>query len=341
MEETTMNRRDVSKLLGSAVALAAFQPALGTRTMAQTESATPTAPATIGMLVFPGMTALDLIGPQQFFAVPPGRTVQLLWKSKEPVVSDSGVPVLPTATFAEAPAELEVLFVPGGFQGTAATIGDAEVLDFVASRGARAKYVASVCTGALILGAAGLLQGYQATTHWAYHDLLPLIGAEPVAARVVADRNRITGGGVTSGIDFGLTLLAQLVSEDYAQGWQLGTEYDPHPPFDAGAPDTQVTSSRERCSRCSDRASRTCAGHWQAHLGTSASNQAGSEARPFRTFGQPLRLTRQTPDDYQPSTEEYDAIPDNKTWTPECRSRDPLSAQRRGSRSRGSDARAG
>ena len=98
-------------------------------------------------------------------------------------------------------------------------------------------YVTSVCTGALILGAAGLLQGYQATTHWAYHDLLPLVGAEPVTARVVEDRNRITGGGVTSGIDFGLTLLARLVSEDYARGWQLGTEYDPHPPFDAGTPE--------------------------------------------------------------------------------------------------------
>jgi cyclohexyl-isocyanide hydratase len=116
-------------------------------------------------------------------------------------------------------------------------IGDGEVLDFVASRGERAKYVTSVCTGALILGAAGLLQGYRATTHWAYRDLLPLVGADPVEARIVEDRNRITGGGVTSGIDFGLTLLARLAGEDYARGWQLGTEYDPHPPFDAGTPD--------------------------------------------------------------------------------------------------------
>ena len=101
---------------------------------------------------------------------------------------------------------------------------------------ARAKYVASVCTGALILGAAGLLRGYRAATHWAYRDLLPLVGAEPVAARVVEDRNRVTGGGVTSGIDFGLTLLARLAGDDYARGWQLGTEYDHHPPFDAGTP---------------------------------------------------------------------------------------------------------
>lgn len=189
------------------------------------------------MLVFPGMTALDLIGPQQFFAVAPGRTTQLLWKTREPVISDSGVPILPTATFAEAPAALEILFVPGGFGGTAAMLEDRQVLDFVASRGARATYVTSVCTGALILGAAGLLTGYEATTHWAYHDLLPLVGAQPVVARVVEDRNRITGGGVTSGIDFGLTLLARLAGEDYARGWQLGTEYDPHPPFEAGTPE--------------------------------------------------------------------------------------------------------
>ncbi len=233
-----MNRRKLGKLLGSAATLAALQHSLGgTPAMAQTASATPSASGHIGMLVFPGMTILDLIGPQQYFAVAPGRTTHLLWKSRDPVVSDSGVPILPTATFDEAPEELEILFVPGGFQGTSATIEDPHVLDFVASRGQRATYVTSVCTGALILGAAGLLQGYQATTHWAYHDLLPLVGAEPVAARVVEDRNRITGGGVTSGIDFGLTLLARLAGEDYARGWQLGTEYDPHPPFDAGTPD--------------------------------------------------------------------------------------------------------
>lgn len=232
-----MNRRTLSKLIGSTAALAAAQPALTSRVMAQADASPPAAGGTIGMLVFPGMTVLDLIGPQQFFAVAPGRTTHLLWKTREPVVSDSGVPILPTATFDEAPEELELLFVPGGFQGTAATIGDPEVLDFVASRGERATYVTSVCTGALILGAAGLLEGYQATTHWAYHDLLPLVGAEPVTARVVEDGNRITGGGVTSGIDFGLTLLARLAGEAYARGWQLGTEYDPHPPFDAGTPD--------------------------------------------------------------------------------------------------------
>lgn len=231
-----MNRRDLTKLLGAAAASTALQQPGSERARAQVAATTPSAAGTIGMLVFPGMTVLDLIGPQQFLAVAPGRTTHLLWKTREPVVSDSGVPILPTATFAEAPEELEVLFVPGGFQGISAVIEDVQALDFVASRGERATYVTSVCTGALVLGAADLLDGYQATTHWAYHDLLPLVGAEPVAARVVEDRNRITGGGVTSGIDFGLTLLARLAGDDYAQGWQLGTEYDPHPPFDSGAP---------------------------------------------------------------------------------------------------------
>lgn len=232
-----MNRRDLNKLLGAMAAVAAVQPSRGIQASAQPDAATPEATATVGMLVFPGMTALDLIAPQQYFVVVPGFTTQLVWKTREPVISETGIPILPTATFDETPEDLEILFVPGGLEGTAGMIADQEVLDFVASRGERAKYVTSVCTGALILGAAGLLDGYKATTHWAYHDLLPLVGAEPVSARVVEDRNRITGGGVTSGIDFGLTLLARLVSEDYARGWQLGTEYNPQPPFDAGTPE--------------------------------------------------------------------------------------------------------
>ena len=231
-----MNRRDLSRLLGTATALAATSNSTVSRVSSRSATATPAASGDIGMLIFPGMTILDLIGPQQFFAVAPGRTTHLIWKSREAVVSDSGVPILPTATFEEAPEQLEILFVPGGFAGTGPVLEDPDVLNFVANRGAHATYVTSVCTGALILGAAGLLQGYRATTHWAYHDLLPLVGAEPVASRIVEDRNRITGGGVTSGIDFGLTLLARLTSDDYARGWQLGTEYDPDPPFDSGAP---------------------------------------------------------------------------------------------------------
>jgi cyclohexyl-isocyanide hydratase len=236
-ESHMMDRRTLTKLLGTAATVATVQSTLASQRTAQAQSATPPSGGHIGMLVFPGMTILDLIGAQQYFAVAPGYTTHLTWKTQEPLVSDTGVPIMPTATFDQVPEELDVLFAPGGFKGSAETLSDPEVLDFLAARGERARYVTSVCTGALILGAAGLLQGYQATTHWAYHDLLPLVGAEPVQGRVVEDGNRITGGGVTSGIDFGLTLLARLVSEDYAQGWQLGTEYDPDPPFDSGTPE--------------------------------------------------------------------------------------------------------
>jgi cyclohexyl-isocyanide hydratase len=232
-----MNRRTLGKLAGAAASIAALHQLHGMPVSAQSQAATPSTGGTIGMLLFPGLTLLDLVGPHTFLAVAPGYTTQLLWKNRDTIVSDTGVPLQATATFAEAPEELEILFVPGGIQGTAPVLEDPDVLDFVASRGERAKYVTSVCTGALILGAAGLLRGYRATSHWAYRDLLPLVGAEPVAARVVEDRNRITGGGVTSGIDFGLTLLARLAGEDYAKGWQLGTEYDPHPPFQSGTPE--------------------------------------------------------------------------------------------------------
>jgi len=232
-----MNRRDLGKLAGSAAAVAALQRLTAARAVAQADATPPAEGGTIGMLLFPGITLMDLVGPQMYFAVAPGRTTQLIWRTREPVVSDTGVPVMPTATFDEVPEELEVLFIPGGLQGTGPILEDPEVLEFVASRGEKAKYVTSVCTGSLILGAAGLLHGYKATSHWAYRDLLPLVGAEPVEERFVEDRNRFTGGGVTSGIDFGLLLLARLASEEYAQGWQLGSEYDPQPPFQMGTPD--------------------------------------------------------------------------------------------------------
>jgi cyclohexyl-isocyanide hydratase len=232
-----MNRRDLGKLAGAASTIAALGQLGVHRVSAQETSATPSNAGTIGMLVFPGLTLMDLVGPQMYLAVAPGRTVQLLWKNRDTIVSDTGIPIQPTATFDEAPEDLEMLFIPGGLQGTDPVLEDPDVLDFVASRGPQAKLVTAVCTGSLILGAAGLLDGYRATSHWAYRDLLPLVGAEPVEARVVEDRNRITGGGVTSGLDFGLTVLARMAGEEYAQGWQLGTEYDPQPPFDSGTPD--------------------------------------------------------------------------------------------------------
>jgi len=181
------------------------------------------------------MTALDLIAPQLLFASLMNVDVRLVWKDREPVISDTGVPIVPTATFAEISTPQTVLFVPGGTQGTFAVMNDSAVVAFLARVGASATYVTSVCTGALVLGAAGLLRGYRATTHWTVRDVLPILGATPVAERVVVDRNRITGAGVTAGLDFGLTMAARLRSDDYARMLQLAYEYDPQPPFDAGS----------------------------------------------------------------------------------------------------------
>jgi transcriptional regulator GlxA family with amidase domain len=161
--------------------------------------------------------------------------VQLVWKNKELIRSDSGVVLRPDTTFEECPKDLDVLFVGGG-PGLAAVMRDSETLRFLADRGARAKYVTSVCVGSLALGAAGLIQGYSAGSHWAALRLLPLFGATPVDTRVVIDRNRITGGGVTAGLDFGLTLVAMLAGEETAKVEQLAMQYDPQPPFDVGVP---------------------------------------------------------------------------------------------------------
>lgn len=191
-------------------------------------------PLIVGMLLYPGFTMLDLVGPLTVFTM--HARLHLLWKDLEPVESDSGVAMVPTTRLRDCPEKLDVLFVPGGF-GTAAAMADAELLAFLQQAASRAGYITSVCTGSLILGAAGLLEGYQATTHWAMHDMLSQFGALPVKARVVTDRNRISGGGVTAGIDFGLTVLAQLRGVDVAQAVQLMMEYDPQPPFDAGSPE--------------------------------------------------------------------------------------------------------
>jgi cyclohexyl-isocyanide hydratase len=198
----------------------------------------------IAMLCYPGMTILDLIGPQYMFAALMGATVHLVGKTRDPMTSDTGVTIVPTATFDQCPRDLTVLFVPGGTTGTLAAIGDEETRNFIADRGARAQYVTSVCTGALVLGAAGLLKGYRATTHWAALETLADCGATPVAERVVRDRNRITGAGVTAGLDFGLSMVAELRDATYAQGVQLGCEYDPQPPFNAGSTRTAPADVR-------------------------------------------------------------------------------------------------
>lgn len=190
----------------------------------------------IAMLLYPGFTALDLIGPQYMFASLMGATVHLVAKTRDPVTSDTRVTVIPSATFAECPRDLDLIFVPGGTQGTLDAMQDETTLSFLADRGARAKRVTSVCTGSLVLGAAGLLIGYRATSHWVTRPLLANLGATPVDARVVHDRNRITGAGVTAGLDFGLSLVAEMRDRDYAESLQLLAEYDPQPPFDAGSP---------------------------------------------------------------------------------------------------------
>ena len=188
----------------------------------------------IGMLLFPKLTQLDLTGPHEVLARVPNVRVSLLWRSLEPVSSSSGLTLLPNMTLADAP-QLDVLVVPGG-SGLIPLLRDPELLGFLRRQAEKARYVTAVCTGSLLLGTAGLLQGYEATTHWAYHELLAQCGAKPVRQRVVVDRNRITGGGVTAGIDFALRLAAELCDEDTARAIQLGLEYDPKPPFEAGTP---------------------------------------------------------------------------------------------------------
>lgn len=197
---------------------------------------------TIGMLVYPGMFLQDLVGPLTVFEALMNKEIHLLWKTLEPVGNEAGgpaplIPVTPTTTFANCPEHLDVLFVPGGVPGTFTMMEDSEVLAFLQRAGANARYVTSVCTGSLILGAAGLLKGYKATSYWDTRDVLKELGAVPTKGRVVVDRNRITGGGVTAGIDFGLKIVAKLRSPAYAQAVQLYLEYDPQPPFNAGSPE--------------------------------------------------------------------------------------------------------
>jgi cyclohexyl-isocyanide hydratase len=169
----------------------------------------------VGMILFPDLTQLDLTGPYEVFARTPGSEVHLLASSTDPVRAEGGLAIVPDATFADAP-RLDVLFVPGG-AGVLAAMEDEEILGFLAEREPEARYVTSVCTGSLILGAAGLLQGYRATTHWLSMDLLGMLGAEPTRKRVVKDRNRITGGGITAGIDFGLVVVMEIAGEDAAK----------------------------------------------------------------------------------------------------------------------------
>jgi len=198
----------------------------------------------IGFLLFPNVQQLDLTGPYDVLASMPDTQARLIWKTLEPVRSSTGLVLTPDTTFDDCPP-LDVICVPGG-SGVSQLIPDDATLAFLRRQASGARYVTSVCTGALVLGAAGLLRGRRATTHWAFHELLEPLGALPVRARVVRDGNVLTGGGITAGIDFALTLAAELIGDEAAQALQLELEYAPAPPFDAGDPATAPRAVVER-----------------------------------------------------------------------------------------------
>ncbi len=193
-------------------------------------------PFVIVFVLFDTVTQLDFTGPAQFLARLPGAQMHVAAASDAPVMTDCGFAIVPTIAFADCP-QADLLCVPGGV-GVAAALGDTATIEFVARQGAAATWVTSVCTGAFILGRAGLLTGKRATTHWGYTQLLELVGAQYVPDRVVTDGNIITAGGVTSGIDFALTVIAAVAGEDVAKSIQLSLEYDPAPPFAGGTPST-------------------------------------------------------------------------------------------------------
>jgi cyclohexyl-isocyanide hydratase len=201
-----------------------------------------------GLLCFPGVQQLDLTGPYEVFASAKGATVHLIWKDLQPVRSTTGLMLTPDTLLAEAP-DFDVLCIPGG-GGVNALLTDETVLAFIRDKAERARFITSVCTGSLVLGRAGLLKGKRAATHWNAMDLLPALGAIPVAERVVQDGSVITAGGVTSGIDFGLKVVSELLGREEAETIQLLLEYDPAPPFDAGSPasasDAVVAAAKAR-----------------------------------------------------------------------------------------------
>ncbi|MBW4574319.1 MAG: DJ-1/PfpI family protein [Aphanothece sp. CMT-3BRIN-NPC111] len=189
----------------------------------------------IGLVIYPGMTALDIVGPQQVFSALPNVQIHRIWKTLDPIKTDDGMIILPDTTFENCPP-LDVICIGGGL-GQMAVVDDPEVLKFLQKQGSTAKFVTSVCGGSEFLAKAGLLQGYRAATHWMFREQLALLGVEVGTERVVIDQNRITGGGVTAGIDFGLVIAEALCGEETAKITQLLMEYDPAPPFDVGSPE--------------------------------------------------------------------------------------------------------
>ncbi|BAC88235.1 DJ-1/PfpI family protein [Gloeobacter violaceus] len=189
----------------------------------------------VGLVMYPGMTALDIVGPQTVLGALPNMRLHRIWKTLDPISTDDGMVIVPDTTFENCPP-LDVVCVGGGL-GQRAVVDDPQVLEFLRRQGSGAKFVTSVCGGSEFLAKAGLLQGYRSATHWTARKQLAELGVEVAAERVVIDRNRMSGGGVTAGIDFGLVLAAALCGEQTAKIVQLLLEYDPAPPFDAGSPE--------------------------------------------------------------------------------------------------------
>lgn len=256
-----INRRSMTKLLGGAMLSGAM---LGGGLLASSTAQAEPAPHTphqhppgpanapsVSILIYPDMVMLDLVGPLTVFQIMRSR-IELVWKDRNPVMTDTLLPVTPTHDFSTASKGCDIFLIPGGTLGSVACMNDVAVLAYVRAQGETAKYVTSVCTGSLVLAAAGLLKGYRATSLWAVADLLPLMGAQHVDERVVVDRNRITAGGVTAGIDFALMLAAKTTDEMTAKRIQLTLEYSPQPPFHAGTPKdagaelTAYTKSRRK-----------------------------------------------------------------------------------------------
>ena len=208
-----------------------------------------TEPFRIGFLLFPNLTQLDLTGPFEVLSKAPGAEVHLVWKTLDTIRDNSGLMIAPSTTFAGCP-RLDVICVPGG-PGVSAVMEDPEAIAFLRQQAATARYVTSVCTGSMVLAAAGLLKGKRAACHWMSRDLLKEFGAIPVADRVVRDGNIITGGGVTAGIDFGLTMLAEVAGRDVAEMVQLRIEYNPQPPFASGSPDSARSEIRDQLTSLS------------------------------------------------------------------------------------------
>ena len=191
----------------------------------------------IGFLIYPGVVQLDVMGAYQVLAFPPNANIHLICQTTDPIVSNEGLIITPTTTFDDCP-QLDVICVPGGGIGQVEVMQSKETIDFLQRISKTARYITSVCTGSLVLAKANLLDGYKATCHWAFREHLAALGVEVVTERIVIDRTRITGAGVTSGIDFALTLTSLLWGEDVAKMTQLMMEYNPQPPFDAGSPET-------------------------------------------------------------------------------------------------------